>query len=114
MAPPAAGGPPRGIPCIQDAQDRGGLRSASNPAWRELCLACQPEVCLCSSRRGEEGVKKFGCMVAGSCMVGAEEPRGPAASNLHRFRLLLDPGEDQFFVALLFPLVEYNSFEKEI
>ena len=47
-------------------------------------------------------------------MVGAEEPRGPAASNLHRFRLLLDPGEDHFFVALLFPLVEYNSFEKEI
>ena len=53
-------------------------------------------------------------MVAGSCMVGAEESRGPAASYLHRFRLLLDLGEEHIFVALLSPLVEYCSFEKEI
>ena len=42
-------------------------------------LLVSRKLCSCSSRRGEEGVKKFGCMVAGSCMVGAEEPRGPAA-----------------------------------
>ena len=42
-------------------------------------LLVSRKLCSCSSRRGEEGVKKFGCMVAGSCMVGAEDPRGPAA-----------------------------------
>ena len=77
-------------------------------------LLVSRKLCSCSSRRGEEGVKKVGCMVAGSCMVGAEESRGPAASYLHRFRLLLDLGEGHIFVALLSPLVEYCSFEKEI
>ena len=56
----------------------------------------------------------IGCKEFGGCEVGGKKSRGPPANNRHTFRFTSKPGEKVVFVAVKSPLVECDSFEKEI